>query len=517
VIIPSRLRLPFAAGAMATIVGLAAAWHYHQRGLTLSHYDARGHLIVARRIIDSLTPGWQQIGAVWLPLPHVITLLPTQIDAWYRSGLFAVIVSVLAFGVAAGCLAALVFDETRSAWGAIAGTVVFVSNPNVLYLQATPMTEPLLLALLTAAVLRLASWTRQPWTGGPIDSPDSVGCLFAAACLTRYEAWPVTAAAIPVAVWGRWRSSVTADGSRRPHDFRELVRQTWSLAKLPAGAVAAFLVFSRVVVGEWFVSAGFFVPDPKFAGPGLAAGAIWEGVVALTGPATMAAVLGGALVLTVRALRSVRNPRFGASAVLLTLVATAALPWLAFLQGHPFRVRYMVPLLAAEAVSAGVLVGIVRQAAPAVAMVVLALVAYDARSRVGDAPMVAEAQWERPLSAGRHMVTACLKELYRGETVMASMASLGHYMQELSTSGFVLRDFLHEGNGDIWLNALERPRPYAGWLLVEEVAEGGDMLAQRAHDQPDFLDGFTRVCEGGGVALYQRAPEPDMPPASGAP
>ena len=54
--------------------------------MTLSHYDARGHLIVARRIIDSITPGWQQIGAVWLPLPHLLNMLPVQIDVLYRTG-----------------------------------------------------------------------------------------------------------------------------------------------------------------------------------------------------------------------------------------------------------------------------------------------------------------------------------------------------------------------------------------------------------------------------------------------
>ena len=44
-----------------------AAPHYARAGLAVSHYDARAHLVVARRILDSLMPGWQQIGAVWLP------------------------------------------------------------------------------------------------------------------------------------------------------------------------------------------------------------------------------------------------------------------------------------------------------------------------------------------------------------------------------------------------------------------------------------------------------------------
>jgi hypothetical protein len=120
------------------------------------------------------------------------------------------------------------------------------------------------------------------------------------------------------------------------------------------------------------------------------------------------------------------------------------------------------------------------------------------------APMVVEAQWDRPNIAGRLPVTDYLRDHYDGTTVMASMGSLGHYMQELSEDGFALRDFLHEGNGDIWLNALYGPRPYVGWVLVEEKAEGGDMLAVEAREHPAFLAGYSRVAEGAGLALYRR-------------
>ena len=75
---------------LALAMGAAMAAHYAWADLTLSHYDAKAHLVVARRVIDSLTPGWMQIGAVWLPLPHLIQLLPTQIDWFYRTGAFAV-------------------------------------------------------------------------------------------------------------------------------------------------------------------------------------------------------------------------------------------------------------------------------------------------------------------------------------------------------------------------------------------------------------------------------------------
>ena len=84
-------------------------------GLTLSHYDARGHLVVARRIFDSITPGWQQVGAVWLPLPHLLNALPVQIDAFYRTGASAVAFSIAAFAIAAGAIAWIVAALTGSA------------------------------------------------------------------------------------------------------------------------------------------------------------------------------------------------------------------------------------------------------------------------------------------------------------------------------------------------------------------------------------------------------------------
>ena len=80
------------------IVGTAAAVYYSAARPCARHYDARAHLVVARRIIDSLTPGWQQVGAVWLPLPHLLNMLPVQIDALYRTGASAIAISVAQHG-----------------------------------------------------------------------------------------------------------------------------------------------------------------------------------------------------------------------------------------------------------------------------------------------------------------------------------------------------------------------------------------------------------------------------------
>ena len=100
------------AAAAGVCGGVAVGPLISTTGLILSHYDARGHLVVARRIFDSITPGWQQIGAVWLPLPHLLNALPVQIDVFYRTGASAVAISIAV--VRDGGWAAVALDRARA-------------------------------------------------------------------------------------------------------------------------------------------------------------------------------------------------------------------------------------------------------------------------------------------------------------------------------------------------------------------------------------------------------------------
>jgi hypothetical protein len=480
-----------ALGGLALLVGATASLVYARSGLSLSHYDARAHLVVARRIVDSITPGWEQIGAVWLPLPHVLNMLPVQLDALYRTGGSAIVFSVLSLGLSAACMSAIVMHLTGSRSGALASVTLFLANPNLLYLHATPMTEPLLFATTLMCAWRLTAWA----TGPTPDVPQSLGCWMVAACLTRYEAWPVVAALVALALLARWRRGDTA---------ASLVPASWHLARYPLGAAVFFVVMSRATVGEWFVSGGFFVPDPELQGqPAVVWEKILEGTRELEGPWTVRLALAAIAALGLTALRW----RQGAALLVpLGLFAAAALPFSAFLSGHPFRVRYEVPLVVASAMAIGLAVGLARRAAP-VAAVVAVLLALRTGSPPFDteAPLLVEAQRDRIDAAGRRAVTDCLAREYRGETIFASMGSLAHYMQDLSRIGLGVGDFLHEGNHPMWDVAIASGgAPFAGWMLAEEVAEGGDVIAQQIRANPQFTDGYERVCEGGNVALYRR-------------
>jgi hypothetical protein len=323
--------------------------------------------------------------------------------------------------------------------------------------------------------------------------PRAAGWALAAACLTRYEAWPITAAILATAAFALWRQG---------RSLLSTARLTGRLAAYPVVAILAFLVESRLTIGVWFVTGGFYVPDNRDTGHAVGSAiSVWWGTHMITGYGVLLAGTVGALGTLASGL--VRRSR-AALLVLLAPAAAASLPWYAFLEGHPFRIRYMVPLVLAVAIGAGLAVGLTRRLRLAAAAIVIGLVLIETNPFDHQAPMVVEAQLDSEHSIERRVVSARLAHEYGGEIVLASMGSLAHYMQELSADGLQLRDFLHEGNGAIWAAALEDPRPHVGWILIEEMAEGGDRLARHAAANPTFLAGFERVASGGGVALYKR-------------
>ncbi len=167
------------------MVSALACFVVQRNGWTLYYGDAEAHLEIARRIVDSKTPGWGQIGAVWLPLPHLLMLPLVWNDFMWRTGLAGTIPSALFF-VAGGTFLFLaarsVFQSTPAA---LVTTGVFALNPNILYLQATPMTESIFYGSLMALFYFTVLFGRTQSRGAIVGA--AVATI--AATLTRYEGW----------------------------------------------------------------------------------------------------------------------------------------------------------------------------------------------------------------------------------------------------------------------------------------------------------------------------------------
>ena len=169
---------------LTAISAAAAAW-CAAHGYTLYYGDAEAHLNIARRVLDSRTPGPEQLGTVWLPLPHVLMLPFVAREPWWRNGVAGAIPSAVAFVFAGAFLYAAARRLYASAAAALAAALLFALNPNMLYLQATPMNEAIFAAALAALL-----WSTVAFS----DSQCGWAVLAAAvasnaASLTRYEGW----------------------------------------------------------------------------------------------------------------------------------------------------------------------------------------------------------------------------------------------------------------------------------------------------------------------------------------
>jgi hypothetical protein len=188
--------------AVASAVSLLSFLYYFQRGEILLYGDAVAHINIARRVFDSQTPGLLQLGTVWLPLPHLL-MIPFLVSDWmWRTGVGGSIPSMLAYvlGVAGifrlthGLLDRAEGSRSRARMGAWLAALIFGANPNLIYLQATAMTESVYLAFFVWAVAYFAESLRLLTVPGAANTTfrrPLYGCALclAGAELTRYDGW----------------------------------------------------------------------------------------------------------------------------------------------------------------------------------------------------------------------------------------------------------------------------------------------------------------------------------------
>ncbi len=198
---------------LSVVLTLAALAFCSQHQLLLLYGDAVAHLHIARRIFDARTPGFRQLGSVWLPLPHLL-LIPFVLKmSWWQSGVPGAIPSMACY--VASCVGlyrlALCFVRNAIAWLAV---IFFALNPGLLYFSTTAMTEPLFLAEMIWAALLIALLARDLEAGNLEAGNTEAGevkrlgrlllgasMVLVCAVFTRYDGWIYAAAAWCITSW----------------------------------------------------------------------------------------------------------------------------------------------------------------------------------------------------------------------------------------------------------------------------------------------------------------------------
>jgi len=205
---------------LVVLAGLASVVSfliYFRNGDILLFGDAVGHTNIARRVFDSRTPGLLQLGTVWLPLPHLLMIPFVASNGAWRTGLGGSLPSMAAFVFAVQGIFRLVRGAGLGRMTAWMAAAFFGLNPNLLYLQATAMTETLYLALFVWAMVYFGELLRDRSEVGCGESARRslwrCGACLLAACLTRYDGWFVAAVMGAIVVLlavvrrGEWRAA----------------------------------------------------------------------------------------------------------------------------------------------------------------------------------------------------------------------------------------------------------------------------------------------------------------------
>jgi hypothetical protein len=239
---PTRIRVTEQLWVMAAamVASAIAVWWSWSHAAFLLYGDAEAHIHIARRLFDSHRPGITQLGSVWLPLPHLLLVPFLLVDSWWRSGFAAVIPST-------GCylLACLGLYRLARKWlspiPATLALAIFATNPNLLYMQTTAMTEPLFLCELIWAVLLLVEW----YECLDQDASRSESRLWAviavlvAAVYTRYDGW--------ILAFLAWAAMAVCLARRGRLLHARFILASIILLLAPLG----WMVYNAVVFGDW--------------------------------------------------------------------------------------------------------------------------------------------------------------------------------------------------------------------------------------------------------------------------
>jgi len=156
--------------------------------------DAISHLVISREMFDSLTPGFGQLGTVWLPMTHILLLPFVTSNFLFHTGLAGTIMSAISTAVTAVILfriARLQFDNELAG---ILASSLFLLNLSVIYMGVVPMTELPFMMFFMISVYYIQQWY-YVYNTDPADTSKQYRNIIKAAfavsatTLTAYNGW----------------------------------------------------------------------------------------------------------------------------------------------------------------------------------------------------------------------------------------------------------------------------------------------------------------------------------------
>jgi hypothetical protein len=226
-----------ASSGAASLLAILWSWGH---GALLNYGDAIAHLHIARRVFDSHRPGLSQLGSVWLPLPHILLIPFVAVYRWWANGIAGVIPSAAAYVATCAGMYRLARHWLRPS-AAVVALAFLATNPNLLYLQTTAMTEPLFLCEMVWLSVWMVEW-RASLNNDPPRAARLLCCIamvLVAAIFTRYDGW-----ILALLAWSAIGMMQIRHSTRRSRTF-------WIASVVVVAAPIVWFIYNAVVFGDW--------------------------------------------------------------------------------------------------------------------------------------------------------------------------------------------------------------------------------------------------------------------------
>ncbi|MET1086942.1 MAG: glycosyltransferase family 39 protein [Arthrobacter sp.] len=516
-----------AVAVAAAAVGFLACLYTTGQGSNLDYSDAQSHLTIARRIFDSKAPGFQQLGTVWLPVPHLL-LVPFVLNLWmFSSGWGACLLGILALAATASGLYRIAARLGYGRAGRTAAVLVVLANPAILYTYTTALTEPVLLMCLVAGMAGLAHWStsRRRMSAGELAV--FAGIPSAAAVLSRYEGWALVLTGT---------TFVLIAELRRSGQWREAATMAAGYAMVPAAAVLWWLSYNWALYGNplefMFGQYSAYAQQKNITEGGLLPTkgnlglTLWTfhwSLIETVGVATLAAAAGGAVLLVFR--RGLAN-----STLLVAVTGSAyAFALLSLYLGQTainndhslpstwWNNRFALTALPLAAVLVAAftheVTGRRRHRRRAGGALLLALVLQNAwwlQDPAGKLAILAEGQMSRQSNTHSFAAARWLKAHYTSGGILMDESARGNAV--LPTLGIPLSNIYNRASGGQFAPALADPVRYAEWVFVNVEAGTGpqdsgftDLVHQAISADPTFNARYAVVFSSPTHRIYERS------------
>jgi len=509
---------------IACVASLLSTLYVCQHHLVLIYNDSLSHSLIARSVIDSATPGLSQLGGNWLPLPHLLMLPFIWNDYLWTTGIAGIIVGTGCYLLATVYIFLAARRLTKSSVASFIGTMVFVLNPNVLYLQSTPLTEPVCWVTFTMACYYLMVWAQEDKRRYLLLAAAST-CL---ATLARYDGW-VLAGIFPI--------MIIATGLLKKQTLRNI-----------EGNIIVFSVLGNLGISLWLIWGKIIFGDPLFfiRGSSSSQAQTMSGI-----QGTMDNLVRHNLITDVRLYSIDTVETMGIGLTLLAIIALllfvvrrwkapdtlAVLSFLApfvfycaalyggqvnlfysgekfyplglipFSEGYSlFNARFGSEMIAPAAIFIATLIpthvsrkvfvfGNKWSLAFIRVVIVLIIVSQSIWvARGGVISIIASAN--PPFCVQSYSINLYLQQHYNGGRILH--AEFPFLLSE-SESDIRFSNVVYERSGGRWQQALHNPGATVDWVIFTH----GDTVSKAVKQEPDFLQKFSLVAVGPSTGSYQ--------------